>query len=133
MPSKTPCLHHQGHTTQKKAKPVAIQELWKEFFADPSRWWDNRFNKGNPKLPDFVHKATKQALWFDCWHDPPWVEAQLSSLDENHTNSSSATRAAYLPTSREKPLVKTMSVLLGVLRSYVKMASSVRRFMLLTS
>lgn len=78
------------HPSQKKAKAVSTQELWKSFFAHPSDWWDNRFNKNNPKLSDFVHKSTKQALRLDPWRDPPWVAIQLTTLDENENASKSA-------------------------------------------
>ncbi len=30
-----------------KAEP--IEELWEEYFADPSQWWDNRLDKVIPK------------------------------------------------------------------------------------
>ena len=32
--------------------------LWRQYFSDPSQWWDNRKSKRNPKGPDFKHKVT---------------------------------------------------------------------------
>lgn len=69
---------------RREDKTTAVQELWRRFLADPAQWWDNRFNKRNPKLPDFVHRETKEALWIDSWLDPPWVEEELSAFDQSH-------------------------------------------------
>jgi hypothetical protein len=38
---------------------------WKEYFSNPSLWWNNRNNKKNPKALDFKHKISKEALWID--------------------------------------------------------------------
>lgn len=50
----------------------------------------------NSKLPDFKHKATKEALWVDGWSTPPWVKARLTqgklqSRVDFHTNDSQET------------------------------------------
>ncbi|KZV28877.1 hypothetical protein F511_13672 [Dorcoceras hygrometricum] len=50
--------------------------LWQVFFSSPDEWWDNRNSKRNPKLPDFKHKDTGEALWLKDT-DPPWVQKQL--------------------------------------------------------
>lgn len=54
--------------------------LWQVFFASPNEWWDQRKNKLNPKLPDFKHRDTGEALWLSK-HNPPWVTRQLELLD----------------------------------------------------
>lgn len=38
------------------------EQVWGEYFRDPSQWWDNRLNKRNPKAPDFKHRITGKAL-----------------------------------------------------------------------
>lgn len=45
------------------------EELWDELRASPDSFWDNRSSKVNPRAPDFVHKATGDALWASS--DPP--------------------------------------------------------------
>jgi len=56
------------------------EKLWREFFSDPSQWWDNRSEKVNAKYPDFKHKMTQKALWLDDRQTPPWVEAELAVM-----------------------------------------------------
>ena len=29
-------------------KTQAIEQLWREYFADPHQWWDNRLQKVSP-------------------------------------------------------------------------------------
>ena len=41
----------------------SAEDKWRRFFADPARYWDNRFGKRNPKAPDFKHKDSGEALW----------------------------------------------------------------------
>ncbi|CAH8362794.1 unnamed protein product [Eruca vesicaria subsp. sativa] len=57
--------------------------LWKAFFANPDEWWDKRRNKKNPKLPDFKHKDTGEALWLNS-ETPVWVTRQLELLDQSN-------------------------------------------------
>ncbi|CAN7054473.1 unnamed protein product [Brassica oleracea var. botrytis] len=56
--------------------------LWKALFANPDEWWDKRRNKKSPKLPDFVHKDTDEALWLNS-DTPVWVTRQLELLDQS--------------------------------------------------
>ncbi|KAF8049792.1 hypothetical protein N665_2116s0002 [Sinapis alba] len=56
--------------------------LWKAFFANPDEWWDKRRNKKSPKLPDFKHKDTGEALWLNS-ETPVWVTRQLELLDQS--------------------------------------------------
>jgi hypothetical protein len=52
-------------------------QKWSGFFRNPSGFWDNRFNKRNPKAPDFKAKDGDVALWLDSRDTPPWVPDQL--------------------------------------------------------
>ena len=49
------------------------EQLWREYFADPILWWDNRLKKRNPRAPDFKHRVTRKALWIDGWYTPRWA------------------------------------------------------------
>jgi len=57
-----------------------VEKRWREFFTDPSQWWDNRMEKGNPGYPDFRHKKSKEPLWIDGKFNPPWVESELAAM-----------------------------------------------------
>ncbi|KAJ7539790.1 hypothetical protein O6H91_11G109000 [Diphasiastrum complanatum] len=61
-----------------------MEQLWQEFFSDPSQWWDNRFIKRSPNFPDFKHKSTHEGLWMEGWLNPPWVKANMvtAALDQ---------------------------------------------------
>ena len=49
-----------------------------DFFSNPSAFWDNRFNKRNPRAPDFKHKDEKDTvLWLDSRDTPTWVRGQM--------------------------------------------------------
>ncbi|KAL0715716.1 hypothetical protein Bca4012_065038 [Brassica carinata] len=56
--------------------------LWKALVANPDEWWDKRRNKKSPKLPDFKHKDTGEALWLNS-ETPVWVTRQLELLDQS--------------------------------------------------
>jgi hypothetical protein len=49
------------------------EKLWREFFSDPSQWWDCRPEKVNVRYPDFKHKKAQGALWLGDGQNPPWV------------------------------------------------------------
>ncbi|XP_047966143.1 protein OSB2, chloroplastic-like [Salvia hispanica] len=51
------------------------EDSWKDLVENPSKWWDNRANKQNPKWPDFKHKETQKALWLSG--SPEWVLSKL--------------------------------------------------------
>ena len=53
------------------------ERLWREYFADPTLWWDNRLNKRNPRAPDFKHRVTRKALWIDGWYIPRWARERF--------------------------------------------------------
>ncbi|KAJ7560174.1 hypothetical protein O6H91_04G117100 [Diphasiastrum complanatum] len=59
---------------------VIMEQLWQEFFSDPSQWWDNRFIKKSPKHPDFKHRITHEGVWIKGRLNPPWVKAKLASM-----------------------------------------------------
>jgi len=33
------------HVAVDSGEPELVEELWKEYFADPTQWWDNRADK----------------------------------------------------------------------------------------
>jgi pentatricopeptide repeat protein len=55
-------------------------KLWREFFSDPSQWWDCRPEKVNVRYPDFKHKKAQGALWLGDGQNPPWVGEKLGAL-----------------------------------------------------
>ncbi|KAJ7570944.1 hypothetical protein O6H91_01G141200 [Diphasiastrum complanatum] len=65
---------------QGGCQKVNVENLWREFFSDPSQWWDHRSEKVNAKYPDFKHKKTQEALWLVDRQNPPWVEAELAAM-----------------------------------------------------
>ncbi|KAJ7540073.1 hypothetical protein O6H91_10G000700 [Diphasiastrum complanatum] len=72
---------------------VRMEQLWQEFFSDPSQWWDNRLTKKSPKHPDFKHKRTLEGLWVDGWLNPPWVKEKMASMTLGHTQSGDGLRS----------------------------------------
>lgn len=63
------------------------EALWREFFANPADFWDNRGNKRNPNSPDFSHKTKKlpgknfgPGLWVNDKKNPSWVSQALAQL-----------------------------------------------------
>ncbi|CAK9878571.1 unnamed protein product [Sphagnum jensenii] len=69
--------HHHHHYNVAAGKK---EKRWREFFSDPSQWWDHRSEKGNKKYPDFKHKKTQEALWLIDQQNPPWVEAEVAAM-----------------------------------------------------
>ncbi|KAJ7514127.1 hypothetical protein O6H91_23G029100 [Diphasiastrum complanatum] len=66
---------------------VRMEQLWQEFFLDPSQWWDNRLTKKSPSHPDFKHKRTLEGLWVDGWLNPSWVKEKMASMTLGHIQS----------------------------------------------
>ena len=67
-----------------------VEALWREFFADQSKWWNNRADKTNPNAPDFKKKVSKDAspeekksapaLWINGRvPTPQWVKQALGA------------------------------------------------------
>jgi pentatricopeptide repeat protein len=56
------------------------EKLWREFFVDPSHWWDHRPEKINERYPDFKHKKTGEALWIEDRRNPAWVAAEMVAM-----------------------------------------------------
>ncbi|CAM6033764.1 unnamed protein product [Sphagnum compactum] len=67
----------RGHGGQKRK---SVEKLWREFFSDPSQWWDHRSEKANPRYPDFKHKKTREGLWLSDKFKPSWVEAEIATM-----------------------------------------------------
>ncbi|KAJ7542616.1 hypothetical protein O6H91_09G003200 [Diphasiastrum complanatum] len=59
---------------------MTAEQLWREFFSDTSRWWDQRFEKKKDGHPDFKHKTTQEALWIESGTTPDWVKERLGTL-----------------------------------------------------
>lgn len=43
------------------------------------KWW---CSQTNPKLPDFKHRRTREALWIDGLANPPWVKSKLIAMGQ---------------------------------------------------
>ncbi|CAM6118183.1 unnamed protein product [Calypogeia fissa] len=67
-------------TTRLSTDPRRLENLWRDFFSDPSQWWDHRADKASVKYPDFTHKRTQQALWLDNRRNPRWLKPELAAL-----------------------------------------------------
>jgi hypothetical protein len=52
-------------------------EFWMHYFADPGRWWDNRYDKINLQAPDFKHKVTHKGLWIHNRTTSEWVKQKF--------------------------------------------------------
>ncbi|KAJ7231026.1 hypothetical protein O6H91_Y458200 [Diphasiastrum complanatum] len=84
-------------TPDISGRVVKIEQLWQEFFLDPSQWWDNRLMKKSPKYPDFKHKSTNEGLWIESWLNPPWVKPKIITMEVDQTkfDGGSRSRVAY--------------------------------------
>ncbi|KAJ7289005.1 hypothetical protein O6H91_Y307500 [Diphasiastrum complanatum] len=81
-------------TLQGSGRLVRMEQLWQEFFSDPSQWVDNRLTtKISPKYPDFKHKITSEGLWVDCWLNPSWVHEKMASLALEYIQSGDGSRS----------------------------------------
>lgn len=72
----------------KRSPPTDLEQKWKDFFANPSKWWDYRTSKKSPKYPDFRHKTSGEVLWIDSFNSPAWVKPQLAVLDSKQGSES---------------------------------------------
>ncbi|KAJ7561645.1 hypothetical protein O6H91_03G036200 [Diphasiastrum complanatum] len=72
---------------------VKTEQLWQDFFSNPSQWWDNRFIKKSPKYPDFKHKSTHEGLWIEGWLNPNWVKAKVSTMALGQSQSGTGLRS----------------------------------------
>ncbi|KAJ7237494.1 hypothetical protein O6H91_Y445400 [Diphasiastrum complanatum] len=72
---------------------VRMEQLWQEFFSDPSQWWDNRLTKKTPKQPDFKHKRTLEGLWVDGSLNPSWVKEKIASMTMGRIQSGDGLRS----------------------------------------
>lgn len=63
-----------------------MEELWVQYFANPSAFWDNRKKKADgtrkPNSPDFVEKdGERRALWIIDKKTPQWVYERLGQSE----------------------------------------------------
>ncbi|KAJ7537183.1 hypothetical protein O6H91_12G101800 [Diphasiastrum complanatum] len=85
---------HSGYSIPEASGKVArAEQLWQEFFSDPSQWWDNRYIKKSPRYPDFKHKSTHEALWIEDWLDLPWVKEKVATMAWGQIQSFSGLRS----------------------------------------
>ncbi|KAJ7517800.1 hypothetical protein O6H91_21G040600 [Diphasiastrum complanatum] len=84
---------HSGLPLGHASRRVRREQLWQEFFSDPSQWCDNRFTKISPKYPDFKHKSTLEGLWVDGWLNPSWVKEKMASMALGHIQSGGGLRS----------------------------------------
>jgi hypothetical protein len=65
------------------APDTGKEAIWKELFADPSKFYDNRADKQSGKAstrsPDFKRISDKAALWISSKDTPGWVRQQLGN------------------------------------------------------
>ncbi|KAJ7290856.1 hypothetical protein O6H91_05G071700 [Diphasiastrum complanatum] len=80
-------------TPRGSGRLVRMEQLWQEFFSDPSQWWDNRLTKKSPKHSDFKHKRTLEGLWVDSWLNPSWVNEKMASMTLGHIQSGDGLRS----------------------------------------
>ncbi|KAJ7522179.1 hypothetical protein O6H91_19G086300 [Diphasiastrum complanatum] len=88
-PSAFSTTRGSGHA----GRLVRMEQLWQEFFSDPSQWWDNRLTKKSPRHPDFKHKRTLDGLWVDGWLNPSWVKEKMTSMTLGHIQSGDGLRS----------------------------------------
>ncbi|KAJ7541386.1 hypothetical protein O6H91_10G057200 [Diphasiastrum complanatum] len=76
---------HSGPSRPKiSGKVTSVEQLWQDFFSDPSQWWDTRFIK----YPDFKHKSKREGLWIEGWQTPSWVKAKMANMALGQIQSS---------------------------------------------
>ncbi|KAL3646740.1 hypothetical protein CASFOL_009284 [Castilleja foliolosa] len=61
------------------------EESWKSLVDNPSKWWDNRLDKRNPRAPDFKNKETGEGLWLS--DSPDWAISGLPQLRDGKNNN----------------------------------------------
>eukprot|EP00250_Pteridium_aquilinum_P032998 c5080_g1_i1 orf=120-746(+) len=69
--------HNSTKKTKRSERLDSLDLLWRQFFSDPSQWWDIRKSKRDSRSPDFRNKTTKESLWIHGWYTPDWVEEEL--------------------------------------------------------
>ncbi|KAJ7515252.1 hypothetical protein O6H91_22G007900 [Diphasiastrum complanatum] len=80
-------------TPRGSGRQVRMEQLWQDFFSDPSQWWDNRLTKKSPNYPDFKHKRTHEGLWVDGWLNPSWVNGKMAFMTLGHIQSGDGLRS----------------------------------------
>ncbi|CAL8470060.1 g9602 [Coccomyxa elongata] len=73
-------LDSSADATGKPEIKPSLEDLWKEYRANPKSFKDLRRKKeGNPKRPDFKQKESGLCLWLNT--APPWVYERLDNGD----------------------------------------------------
>jgi len=57
-----------------------IEQVWEQYFADPSQWWDNRVNKVSLGLPVDVRKLWKTMRWLFIACTRSWAVWETRSI-----------------------------------------------------
>nr|PNR35807.1 hypothetical protein PHYPA_021657 [Physcomitrium patens] len=70
-------LVHSKDSIHSKDIKYNKDKKYKDYFVDPSKWWDNKFRKVSPRAPDFKHKITKKGLWIVSSSPPEWVRTKF--------------------------------------------------------
>jgi len=81
-PQPSQLVHHTGPQNIPGVEDgdPEVAALWNEYFQDPSKWWDNRKDKRNPRGPDFKQKDDGRALWIVDKKAPSWVRVRLNQV-----------------------------------------------------
>ncbi|KAJ7536773.1 hypothetical protein O6H91_12G081600 [Diphasiastrum complanatum] len=90
------CQQQGQSTPESSGRAVRIEQLWQEFYSDPSKWWDNRYIKRTPKYPDFKHKNTNEGLWVEDSLNPSWVKEKMAAMAWNQTQSGGGLKSKVL-------------------------------------
>ncbi|KAL9684689.1 hypothetical protein QQ045_022130 [Rhodiola kirilowii] len=69
-----PCL-----SPQEAKKSNSGKTSWDKLIENPHKWRDNRLTKRSEKAPDFIHKATSEALWLN--YAPKYILSVLENVD----------------------------------------------------
>lgn len=72
-PAPVPGLSSGGNSKKDAA--------WRDYFANPGNYYDNRVDKRNPAGPDFKSKTTGDGLWLGGKYPAPqWVLDKLNGV-----------------------------------------------------
>ena len=66
-------------TTRRRGDGLLEEGCWKKFFLDPTQWWDDWFDKPNPRGLHFRNKLTNNSYWIDNNTTPSCVREKFRS------------------------------------------------------
>lgn len=107
---QAPAQQQRQQAPQQRQQPQAQQQgmpngaspkeaLWRSLAEEPDTWWDNRGRKSqpgsNPRMPDFKHKESGEALWIESRDTPAWVLETLGGAVVAATQASHQDDGAY--------------------------------------